>query len=511
MAKIFFAKYKMLDNHTNYFDIVDPTYGDKLTITKQFETPRLSKQLSSPIDLSQIQYGDADILISTLNSERSEFGLSITEFFQELHDNSTRVIKCLCIIDNDTARWAGFVYLPIDYNNTFYSSGMTIKLKVFDAMVEWMNFAKGKVPENAPLDSNTPFREYMSNYVMNDAWLDFRCEFIPWTRPGNTGIEAVFNTRLMLMLLAGGNKNFSTYTFVKGLCQEWGLVYRFEVPADYETAPDRVRLVFRIMERSEGKAFTLRVKGEIVRTQLPKITEPYVLLLNRRYTLTSHLSETHDVVWDIGHGILINQDTAINTDQYPLYVAGDEPANCFIFSIKDTYGTKEVYDPAYKDLLTVQLNGAVTQRIPMADVKIIETEMYNIYTRSSFGLGDPVDEYMTFKFGVYPSNWNNSLANVVTDNKISVSRLFTETYYLYAIYFMHDNTGQLNENRSAALRVLLKNNKMLKCEITLGFGEPDLFDYCDIEYEGNIERYSANGLEIDSTQKSGELLSLKIN
>lgn len=502
------------DNY-NYFSITDPDYGDSLLITKNYELPRLRKQLTSKTDLNQMQYGDSEIYLSLLNNELSSQDNTITEFFTELHTppGISRNIKCLCIIDSGITRWAGFVKLPVEYDLSFSDDGNTLKVIAYDAMVEWMAIASTKLPENAPLDTNVPFRQYLADYVMNKFFMYFTCNFSPQVQPGNVGGEAVFNTRLMHMVLAGNNDNFNIYNFVKGICKEWGLVYKFEVPEDYTGYGVRVPLTFRIMERSEGRAITPQFKDPYIRTQIPKIDKPYVLLLNRRYTLTSNITDTVSVVKDIGHGILVNKDNVIITDNFDYYVAGDEPNNCFIYSVKDVDSGGSIEDEDYKGFLTVQQGGVIVNRIPLADIHTIDTEYFVIHTRSTINFAPPPvppSVYHTFKFGIYPSNWNGSLANVVTDNKITATRLFTGFYQLDYTYYMADNTYYLNANRAGNLRLLIDNNDMVRFRCFIKNVEPDLFDTFTIEHNEATETYSVTGIEpdVDANVADGEAIKL---
>ncbi|KXK56244.1 MAG: hypothetical protein UZ05_CHB002000257 [Chlorobi bacterium OLB5] len=82
--KVLFAKYKMANNHSNYFDIVDPVPDDVLLITKHVRLPRVKKQLTSPEDFSQIQYGDVEIELGLLSKELSKNNKSISDFFDAL-------------------------------------------------------------------------------------------------------------------------------------------------------------------------------------------------------------------------------------------------------------------------------------------------------------------------------------------------------------------------------------------------------------------------------------------
>ncbi len=498
-----FAKYKMLNNHTNFFDLTDPDIGDILILTKHVYFPLPNKQLTSPEDFSQIQYSDIEMDISLLSKERSRDGFSISDYFEELIENDTQypVKKCICIVDSGKTRWAGFVSLPMEFDYSYANKkdGFILSLKVYDAMVEWKNGAETMVPAYF-FQNNTSFVNYLANQIMNRFFLQFEC-LINLTEI--TGSPAILNKSLLVWALAGGNDNFTIYNLIKGLAM-WGLVMRFEVPADYMTllSNGRLYLTFRLMRRVEGSTAIIQMK-DYYRTQLPKVDKGWVLLVNHRYDLRDTYF-TQERTYDIVHGVLISESQTYNYDNYNFTAPpqGGPPDPCFILNSNVA---------AYQNKLTVFAGGGIVKQIELSEVKIVESEMFKLNLTTSAG-----QEY-SLKFAnsnIY-LNWN---ATKRSNSRIAAHRLFCNTYMPEPhTWGIHDYVDVLNKLPQEELKVLLKNRGSVYGTTSIIKYEPDLFETFIVPYKGVNELHSIirvrpdyNFKDTGSTGREAEYQTVRI-
>ncbi len=487
--KVLFAKFRMAPNHTNYFDIVDPTPDDVLVLTKHVSFPRAKKQLTSPEDFSQIQYGDMEIVLGLLSREVSIDNKSISDFFDDFlnYDPSFPDIKMLCIVDSGRKRWAGFVNLPIksDYSYANKTDGFKLTVIAYDAMIEWKKYAEKLVPAYYFQD-NTSFWDYLRNQLMNRFFMYFQNDI-----PTDIGVQPIIlNKSLLVWARAGGNDNFTIYNIIKGLAV-WGLVYKFEVPASYEglaLGGERIPLTFRLMRRLNGNAAVMKPQ-DYYRTQLPKIDKNWVLLVNHRYDLTDTYF-TNTRTYDIVHGVLINESVVYNFDNYNFTppAQGGPPNPCFILDSSEA---------AYQKKLTVFQNG-IERQIELDDVKIVENDMFKLNMTNSSG-----QEYsLKFHNSRIYKDW--SVTNR-SNSRIAPHRLFCNQYIPEPNDFgIYDNCLNVNSVLPAKeLKVLLKNRGSVQGITGILTSEPDLFDTFTVPYKGVNEVHSIISLELDYNFSDG--------
>lgn len=477
----------MLPNHSSYFDITDPNPGgDTLILTKILNFPRFRKQLTSMQDFSQLMYGDIEIEIGLLDNTKSQQGRTIREFFDDFltEDPSYPDKKCLVIVDSGSQRWAGFVYLPIDYDLSYAnkSDGFKVTVRAFDAMVEWKKYAETVLlPYHYQL--NTSFRDFLKNQVMNYFFLDFQNDVDP---TAITGANCILNRHLHAWCLNGGhNQNYTRYNLIKGLAVEWGLVYKFEVPESYEgiaLGGDRVPLTFRLMRRTNGKQVTMQPK-DYYRTQLPKIDKNYILLVNRKYNLSFSI-EGDNVNAEIVHGLLIGKNVSYNLDSYNMYGQGRHgfPNTCFIMSANSSNNPNS-FNEYYANKIIVRENDVDVLKLNPKDVQIVENEMFTLNLQDAGG-----PEY-SLKFG--NSNIYKDYHTIQRRNsRITATRLFCSFVEDSEPFGINDIMYQLNFIPLNELKVLLKNSGSIKGITSILNNEPDMFDWFIVPYEGVEEKHS---------------------
>ncbi|KXK56243.1 MAG: hypothetical protein UZ05_CHB002000256 [Chlorobi bacterium OLB5] len=399
-----------------------------------------------------------------------------------------RIKKCLCIIDSGKVKWAGFVNLPIKSDLSYANKidGFKLTVIAYDAMVEWKKYAERLIPAYYFQD-NTSFWDYLKNQLMNRFFMYFQNDI-----PTNIGVQPIIlNKSLFVWSRAGGNDNFTIYNIIRALAV-WGLVYKFDVPSNYESLAwggDRVPLTFRLMRRVNGKPAVMKPQ-DYYRTQLPKIDKNWVLLVNHRYNL-SDTYFTNERTYDIVHGVLMNESITYNFDNYNFMppAQGGPPNPCFILDSSEA---------AYQKILTVFQDGGIVKQIELEDVLIVEKDMFKLNLTSSAG-----QEYsLKFMNSRIYKDW--SVTNR-SNSRIAPHRIFCNQYIPepndYGIY---DNCINLNSVLPAKeLKVLLKNRGSVQGTTGILTSEPDLFDTFTVPYKGVNEVHSIISLDLDYNFSDG--------
>jgi hypothetical protein len=300
----------------------------------------------------------------------------------------------------------------------------------------------------------------------------------------------IVNKPLFAGILDGNNENFNIYNLIKGIALEWGLVYKFEVPEDYEQlvqSQGRVSLTFRLMRRVDGSGVPISPIN-YYRSQLPKINKTWILLVNRKYDLRTHINTTVFVTQTIVHGILIGEYSDYNYDPYNLSLPIIPDPSFILKEINENSAGKSETE-FYKNKLTVWNHGAILQ-IPIEDVHIIENELF--YLEASNNHYPFVNSK---KFGV--NAFIGSGASVRQNNQIAISRIFCSEFIneLGEEPGLDDFMWKLNHIPRSELKVLLKNRGVVKGTTSIIANEPDMFDTFTVPYKGNDEIYSIISIE----------------
>lgn len=476
----------MVDNHPNYFDITDPNLGDTLILTKHTRFPEVTKQLTSRSDFNQLQYGTIELEIGLLNKEKSRAGRSIIDFFDSFFndDNSYPERKMLVILDSGKTRSAWFVYYPstFDFSYARKSDGFKLTLMARDAMCEWKELAETMLlPYH--FQPNTSFKDFLKNQVMNYFYMYFQNDVDP---AAITGANCILNRWLHVWCLAGGqNQHYTRYNIIKGLAVEWGLVYKFEVPADYESQAlgGRVALTFRLMRRVNGNTAVMKPQ-DYYRTQLPRIDKKYILLVNRKYNLSFSI-DGDNVNAEIVHGLLIATNVTYNLDEYNMYGQGRHgfPNTCFIMSANSSNNPNS-FNEYYANKIIVRENDADVLKLNPNDVKIVENELF------SLNLFDGVGLVYSIKFG--NSNIYKDYPTIRRNNsRISATRLFCSSVEDNNPDFgVNDVMYLLNNLPKNELKVYFKNTGSVKGRTGILRNEPDMFDTFIVPYKGVNEVHS---------------------
>lgn len=496
--KTLFKVYHMLSNHPNYFDITDPDLGDTLVLTKHTRFPEVTKQLTSRSDFNQLQYGTIELEINLLNKEKSQQGKSVIDFFDSFFNDDTNINKkMLVILDSGKTRSAWFVYYPstFDFSYANKSDGFKLTLMARDAICEWKELAETMLlPYH--FQPNTSFRDFLKNQVMNFFYMYFQNDVDP---TAITGADCILNRHLHAWCLNGGhNQNYTRYNLIKGLAVEWGLVYKFEVPVDYEgqALGGRVALTFRLMRRVNGNNAVMKPK-DYYRTQLPRIDKNYILLVNRKYNLTFSI-EGDNVNAEIVHGLLIGKNVSYNLDSYNMYGQGRHgfPNTCFIMSANSSNNPNS-FNEYYANKIIVRRDDVDELELNPNEVLIVENEMFTLNLQ---GPGGP--EY-SLKFG--NSNIYKDYHTIQRRNsRITATRLFCSFVEDSEPFGINDIMYQLNFIPLNELKVYFKNTGSVKGRTVINRNEPDMFDTFIVPYKGVNEVHSIINIAPNYNINDGE-------
>lgn len=497
--KILFFKYTTLTAKSNYFDRSSGLQAvDRLLITKHIKFSRMRKQLTSPEDFSQIQYGDTDVELSLLNTETSANGNTILQFFDDYvnYINASRSVGILCIIDSGRKRWACFINESGKANFSYAddNSSFIFNIKAYDAMTKWKALAETLIPNlgTGGVGNGNYFDEYMMLAVMGST--NFSQTTFAFQNDVDvtaiTGAQCRINKPLLAGILEGGNESFTIYNLVKDLAVSWGLVYKFEVPEDYEAQAENgaIPLTFRLMRRTDGNAVTMKPLDHY-RTYLPKAGSAWILLINRQYTVRTHINSTVYVEADVAYGVLTNGVITYNYDSYNMNSFRTIPNIAFVLSVRDINSQGTIEDPVYKDKITV-MNDAIALQIPINNVKVISSPMYNV---------EIANNYQSFvnskKFGedVFVDNQSAKRIN----NKVAAHRIFCSSYFNWdgTEPGLDDIMYQLNVLPANELQVMLKSRGSIEGITSIMNTEPDLFDTFTVPYNGTNEVHSIISIE----------------
>lgn len=500
--KILFTIYRMSQQHSNYFDMTDPSVGETLILDKFIDFPRCRKQLTSPMDFSQLQYDDIELEISLLDKKKSTGNKTITQFFEYFYseDPSYPEKKCLVIVDSGKQKWVGFLHSEnnFDFSYANKKDGFVLSLKAFGAMVEWKKYAETIAP-GYWFQPNTTFKYFLKDRLMNP---NFFMNFINDVDPAAiVGAPCILNVWLHTWCSVGGyNSNYTIYNIIKGLAVEWGLVFRFEVPADYEAqalSGNRVFLTFRLMRRTNGNRVTVKLK-DYHRTTLPRCDKNYILLINRKCNISLNLNGD-SVNAEIVHGILISKTTSYNIDAYNMYVQGRHgfPDNCIIMSA-NSRNNPDGFNEYYGGKIIVRQNDIDVLKLNPNDVKIVENELFKL---NLFGGGGGGQTY-SLKFQ-NERVYMDQPAIQRSNSCITATRLFCSSYVDNNDVGIDDGMSDLNKLPEAELQVLFKNRPSMKGTISILKSEPDMFDNFIVPYKGVNEVHSIIRLDADYNLNHG--------
>ncbi|MBZ0204241.1 MAG: hypothetical protein K8I03_14595 [Ignavibacteria bacterium] len=257
--KIHFKKYLFSGSAGGYFSTGDPVLLDSLSLTRFFEIPRLNKQLTNPDNLQEIQYGDVDIKIDLLSGELTASGSSIERFFTALQGEEDDA-SWLCIIDSAGSRWAGMVYLPIEWNLTYSLGDSFVNVRAVHLLAEFKKIAELKILQ--PLSyglTDLRFNDWVQNYMFgDDFFLAVDNRFEPAVSPATvTKLSVPLYNKIVgdptsPIVFNRGGHTITKYEFFKRLSLVWGIMWDIIVPDNYETEM-RPLMEFRLYRRGDGE------------------------------------------------------------------------------------------------------------------------------------------------------------------------------------------------------------------------------------------------------------------